>query len=187
MSDGLARRAVAFFLPSVVVLTVACGLVFVGLQQVLRQGADDPQIQLAQDLAGRLDAGTDPTGLMTGPKVDLATSLAPFEAVYDSTGKVIASDGTLDGAVPQPPAGVLATARSAGSDRVTWQPRPGIRIALYAVRWNGGSVAAGRSLRVVEERIDQVFGLAIAAWVAGALALGVASAVAASLGPGPRP
>lgn len=181
MNDRLVNRSLAFFLPSIVVLTVACGLLFVGLQQVARQGADDPQVQLAQDLAARLDAGTDPTGLLTGPKVDVATSLAPFEAIYDSTGKVIASDGTLDGAPPQPPVGVLATARSTGVDRVTWQPRPGIRIALVAVRWDGGSVAAGRSLRVVEQRIDQLFGLAIVAWLIGAAVLVVAAVVAASL------
>lgn len=186
VSDGLLRRALAFLLPSLVVLTVACGLLFVGLQQDLRQSADDPQVQLAEDLARRLDAPTDPSGLLTGPTVDLATSLAPFEAIYDTTGRIVATDGTLDGAAPQPPAGVLDTARSAGADRVTWQPRPGVRMAVYAVRWNGGSVVAGRSLRVVEERIDQVFGLALAAWIVGTATLVVAAVAAASLSPARR-
>ncbi len=186
MSDGLLRRALAFFLPSLVVLTVACGLVFVGLQQDLRQGADDPQVQLAEDLARRLDAGTDPSGLLAGPSIDLATSLAPFQAIYDATGKVVASDGTLDGAAPQPPAGVLETARAAGTDRVTWQPRAGVRMALYAVRWSGGSVVAGRSLRLVEARVDQLFTLAFVAWLVGAASLVVVALAAASLSPGRR-
>jgi hypothetical protein len=180
--DRLVRRSLAFFLPSIAVLTVACGLLFVGLQQDLRQGADDPQIQLAEDLARHLDAGGDPSSLVVGPTVDLATGLAPFEAVYDGTGRVIVTNGTLDGAPPQPPVGVLDTARAAGVDRVTWQPRAGVRIALYAVRWNGGSVVAGRSLRLVEERTGQLQALIAVGWFVGLVLAAVASILAGRLG-----
>jgi hypothetical protein len=181
VSARVAPGALAFFLPSVVVLTVASGLLFVGLQQDLRQGADYPQIQLAEDLARHLDTRPDPSGLALGPSVDLATSLAPFEAVYDSTGRVIATNGTLDGTPPQPPIGVLDTARSAGVDRVTWQPRAGLRFALYAVRWSGGSVVAGRSLRIVEERVNQLQALIAIGWFVGLVLLAGVSIVAARL------
>jgi hypothetical protein len=181
MTDRLLRRAIAFFLPAAVVLTVACGLAFVGLQQTLRMDANDPQVQLAGDLARKLDAGGAPGTLVGPPDVDLGVSLAPFVAVYDPAGMVLATDGTLDGGPPVPPIGVLDAARSSGIDTVTWQPRAGVRIAAVVVPWHGGTVLAGRSLRAVQERIGALQGLAVAAWLAGLVLLGIASAGAAAL------
>lgn len=175
------RRGLALFLPAAVVLTVACGLVFIGLQQSLRMAANDPQQQLAEDLAQKLDAGGAPGTLVVAPDVDLGLSLAPFVAVYDSAGTVLATDGMLDGGPPKPPIGVLDAARSSGIDAVTWQPRAGVRIAVVVVPWHGGTVLAGRSLRVVQERIDELQGLAAAAWLAGLVLLAIASAAAAML------
>ena len=170
------------FLPAATVLTVACGLIFLGLQQDLRQGANEPQIQMAEDMARALDSGAVPTTLVAGSKVDLAVSLAPFIAVYDQSGAVLATDGTLDGSPPRPPIGVLDTARSAGIDRVTWQPRAGIRVAAVVLPWHGGTVLAGRSLRVVEERVSQLEALAVAAWLGGLIVTAGASVLAALIG-----
>ena len=176
------RRAFAFFLPAAAVLTVACLLHAVGLQQVLRQGADDPQTQIAEDAARALNAGAVPATLVTTSKVDVALSLAPFMAVYDRSGAVLATDGTLDGSAPRPPIGVIETARSAGIDKVTWQPRPGVRIATVVVPWSGGTVLAGRSLRIVEERVSQLRVLVVVAWLAGLIVAAAASVVAARIG-----
>ena len=181
MNERVLRRAVAFFLPATVVLTVACGLSFVGLQQTLRMGANDPQTQLAEDLARQLDAGADATALVGSAKVDVAVSLAPFVAIYGPAGTVVATTGTLDGGPPMPPIGVLDNARSAGIDRVTWQPRAGVRIATVVVPWRGGTVLAGRSLRTVEERIGQIQVLAAIAWLVGLVLLGAASVIAAAI------
>ena len=49
-SPGL-RRTLAFFLPVAVLATLCCGLVYAALQHDLRTGANDPQIQLAEDTA----------------------------------------------------------------------------------------------------------------------------------------
>lgn len=173
------RRAVALFLPAAAVLTVACLLLAVGLQQVLRQGADDPQTQMAEDAARALDAGAVPATLVTSSKVDTALSLAPFMAVYDRSGTVLATDATLDGSAPRPPVGVLETARSAGIDKVTWQPRAGVRIAAVVVPWGGGTVLAGRSLRIVEERVSQLQVMVAVAWLAGLIVAAAASVAAA--------
>jgi hypothetical protein len=47
------------------VAAVLCGLVFVAVQHALREGADDPQIEIAEDAASALAAGVvvPPTGL----------------------------------------------------------------------------------------------------------------------------
>lgn len=175
------RRFAAWLLPGALVLTVACGIAYLETQQQLRSSANDPQEQLAEDGAHALDAGAAPASLvqqgsaaasLAGPgTVDVATSLAPFVAVYDLSGSVLATNGELDGAAPVPPAGVLTSASSSGRDAVTWQPRPGVRIATVVVPWTGGTVLAGRSLRLVEQREDVALALAAFAWIAGVVAL----------------
>jgi hypothetical protein len=164
-----------------VVLTVACGLAYVLAQQGLRSRANDPQIQMAEDAVARLNVNDAPSEVVPTTEVDLATSLAPFVAVADSAGRIVASNGSLDGSPPSPPAGVAEAARESGQDIVTWQPQPGVRIALVAMPWNGGTVFAGRSLRLVEQRENDALLVAAAAGAIGLLALGVASYITARL------
>ncbi len=170
-----ARRFLAFFVPSASVGLLACLVIAVVVQQGLRQGADDPQTQMAEDAATRLDAGVPPGTLVDGPTVDVGASLAPFLAIYDSAGNVVATNGRLDDKAPVPPQGVLTTAAQTGIDRVTWQPRPGVRMAIVVLPWAGGTVLAGRSLRRVEEIETNLESLALG----GAIVLvAVAAAVA---------
>jgi hypothetical protein len=98
----------------------------------LRSGANDPQIQLAEDAARALDAGAQATSLVGVDRVDVVQSLAPFLVVFDASGKVLATDGQFDGHDPIPPSGVLASAQENPPDMVTWQPRSGVRIAAAA-------------------------------------------------------
>jgi hypothetical protein len=193
MDRSPVRRAIALFLPAAVVLTVSCGLGYAAAQQVLRGGANDPQVQLAEDAAAALTVGAGPGTVVgtgsavageAGPgTVDIATSLAPFIVVYDASGTPLASNARLDGDLPTPPAGVLRAAVASGRNTVTWQPRAGVRIATVSVPWSGGTVLAGRSLRVVEEREDHALQIATAAWLAGMAALVVAALVAAAVWP----
>jgi hypothetical protein len=160
------RRAMLMFIPLAVVITALCSLAYLIGQQSQRTGANDPQVQMAEDAAARLDAGETPAAAVrTGPPVDVARSLAPFVVVYDATGTPLATDGELDGAAPSVPKGVLDTARARGVDAVTWQPRAGVRIATVTVPWQGGTVTAGRSLRLVEERVDDLTRLVGLAWI----------------------
>ena len=113
------------------VLTVAlCGLVYLAVQQVLRQSANDPQIQLAEDAANALAQNETTTNILSGAHtVDVGQSLAPFFLIYDDTGKPIASSGLLHGEIPSPPLGVFDYTRTHGQNRITWQPEPTVRIA----------------------------------------------------------
>ncbi len=164
-------RSLLAWLPFAVVITFAAGVAYGLDQQNLRSAANDPQIQLAEDAAARLDAGAAVSSVVptSSAPVDIARSLAPFVIVYDAGDKALASSGTLDGAVPVPPQGVSASARVA-EDRVTWQPRSGVRIAAVVVAFNGGTVLAGRSLRVVEQRADDALAVTAVLWL-GALVL----------------
>jgi hypothetical protein len=177
------RRALAFFLPFAVLATLCSGLVYASDQQNLRSGANDHQIQMATDAGSALDAGAAPLTLVTVSRIDVARSLAPFLAIFDSSGKVLATDGNLDGHDPIPPAGVLTSAASNPPDIVTWQPGNGVRIAAVVVPWQGGTVLAGRSLTQVEIRENNALLVAAAAWLAMLVALVLASLAAAWLWP----
>ena len=172
-------RVVRIWLPIAMALTAACGLTYLAVQQNYRNSLDDPQVQLAQDGASRLDAGSVPSTLVSSPPVDAEASLAPFVIVLGKSDEVLASGVTLGGTTPAPPAGVLAAARSAGRDRVTWQPRSGVRIASVSVATKDGRVVlAGRNMREVEARIDRLAGIAGLVWAMALLAvLGVVSAL----------
>jgi len=179
------RRAVLAFVPLAVLASGLAGTVYLVAQQGLRSGADSPQLQLAEDAARALDAGTTPAAV-TGPAtVDVGESLAPFVVVFDADGKPIASSGRLDGADPTPPLGVLDHATADAPNIVTWQPRNGVRIATVTARWSGGTVMAGRSLREAERREDQTLLLVAAGWVVTMVALALASLAAAFIGRDP--
>ena len=82
------------------------------------------------------------------------------------SGKVVASDALLNGSTPELPAGVLDDVRKNGEDRFTWQPEPGVRIAAVVAPLPGtseGFVLAGRSLREVELREDNIEALTLIA------------------------
>jgi hypothetical protein len=183
LRTSVIRRALAFFLPVAVLATLCCGLVYTAVQQDLRMAANDPQLQLAEDAARALDGGARPSTLVGSSKVDVTASLAPFVVVFDTSGNVLATDGQLDGHDPVPPQGVLDAARADPPNRVTWEPRTGMRVATVTVPWHGGTVMSGRSLREVERQEDNLLLLAGAAWLVMLASLAVASMVAAALWP----
>lgn len=174
------RRTVALWLPAAVGVSVMTAVVYAGVQQSFRRGADDPQIQMARDAAAQLSAGAAPVTVARGPSVDIAASLAPYVIVYGADDGVLASTALLDGHAPTPPTGVLAAARDHGSDAVTWQPRSGVRQALEVVSWSGpagtGTVLAGRSLQEVESRIDDLTVMVGVGWAFSLMAIAVAAA-----------
>jgi len=147
------------WLPLAVAITLLCGLVYVVVQQNYRLSLNDPQIQMAEDVAHQLASGVAPTSLVPSSTIDIAQSLAPYIVVYDDALKPLAFSGTLDGLPPQPPQGVFDAARAHGEDRLSWQPRAMVRSAIVVVRVNdphGGFVLAGRSMHEVEDRESQL-------------------------------
>lgn len=163
----------------VIIVTILAGLIYLTVQQSLRQSANDPQIQIAEDISAQLNTGAPPSELNSQNKTDIAKSLNPYLIVYDSQGKVIASTAQLDGNTPIIPLSVLENAKIKGENRVTWQPRAGVRSAIVAVPFNGqesGYVVVGRSLREVEKRVKftlQAVGIFWLAIMAAILAFSV--------------
>lgn len=168
-SSSSSFRSPAFRVVAPLTLLVVIGFVYVAVQQSYRLGANDPQIQMAGDIAATLSAGTSPKDtISTSPaKTDPSMSLAVFTTIVDSNGNVTASTMSMDGSTAVPPKGVLNAASLTHQNRVTWQPQTGTRIALVVQAYQHGNrtgyVLVGRSLKEVEIREDMLFWMAAAA------------------------
>jgi hypothetical protein len=143
------------WLPYAAVITLLCGIIYIVTQQTYRTSADDPQYQLVEDGAAAINNGADPKSLINpATTIEISKSLAPFMVIYDAAGNLTASNANLDGKALTIPKGVLSYIEEHGKDAATWQPRPGVRLAMVGMKSDAGKVViAGRSLRKVEERI----------------------------------
>jgi hypothetical protein len=151
------------------VSTIICLLVYVTVQQSLRTGANDPQIQMAEDAAHALERGDAIDKVVPAGTVEIERSLAPFLMIYDAGGHAIAGSGALRGQAAAPPAGVFSFVRQNGEERVTWQPERGVRLAAVVIATSAKPAAfvlAARSLREVETRESYTQNVAAGALVA---------------------
>lgn len=143
-------------------------------QQVYRQSANDPQVQLAEDMKTQLESGRTATSLVSGTKIDATKSLSSFIIIYSKDKTVIASTATLDGKDPLPPAGTFNSASDTGRNIFTWEPKDGVRLATVMVPYKDGYVLSARSLSEVETRIERLGLMVLAAWI-GTLAFACVS------------
>ena len=188
LRETYARPALLFNSMVLAGIATVLGLALYAIpQQVLRNGANDPQIEMATNLAGYLERSGVTDGLLQGAltgtsrgTVDMARSLSPFLIVYDEEGRALGSNAQLDGQTPVLPAGVFENARRHGEQRVTWQPARGVRIAAVVEHVQGrqpGFVLAGRSMLEVEARTQQVRQMAAMSWIAMLALIAVGAAL----------
>ncbi|PIR95925.1 MAG: hypothetical protein COT92_03840 [Candidatus Doudnabacteria bacterium CG10_big_fil_rev_8_21_14_0_10_42_18] len=155
-----------------VVLTFCFGFAYVVGQQVMRSMADDPQVEIAENVIDVLNQGQDPQAIGSATPTDISNSLSAFVLVYDSGGEPISGTGLLNGDIPAVPRGVFDAARQKGEGRLTWQLQENVRIAAVVkpFSYNGedssseGYVLAGRNLRETENHTQNLLKLTIIAW-----------------------
>lgn len=155
------------FLTLVGFSTVICFAIFATTQQNFRANANDPQVEVSAAVVDAINQGAPAESIIEqGGKVDIDKSLSMFMMVFDKDGKVTASSGVIGDNSPTPPAGAIEAAKKSGETRITWQPKPGVRIAaiLKKVSDDKGVILVGRSLKEVESRIQQAFKLVAIAW-----------------------
>lgn len=147
------------WLPIAAAVTLLSGLIYLVVQQNIRLSANDPQIQIAEDIASGLSKGRTLQPVPETDKIDIASSLATFVIIFNDKGEPVNSSAVLDNKTPLPPSGIFAYTKSHKEDRFTWQPKSGIRMAAVVVRYEAsqpGFVLAGRSLREVEKLEDHI-------------------------------
>jgi hypothetical protein len=159
---------VKIWVPLAIVTTGLCGLIYLSVQQDLRIGGNDPQIQIAEDVAKQISIGQNPLAFIPPIKVEISESLANYIIIFDDKQKIIGSSAVLDGKAPIIPTGVFAQTKSLGETRFTWQPRTGVRSAVVVDYFKGatnGYVLVGRSLREIENRENNLELIVFLAWV----------------------
>jgi hypothetical protein len=175
-------RPVLWWVFAAVPITLILVAAYAIVQQDYRESLNDPQIQMAEDAGMAIQSGAVPADIVPHgtPPVDIANSLSPWIAVYDSSGKVLEASGQLDGAPPTLPQGVFDTSTwsypvighhwngsPVDQNRFTWQPDPQVRqaVILVYIPSKNEYVASGRNMREVEQRIEHEGEIIFVAWV----------------------
>jgi hypothetical protein len=194
--EAIARPIFFHALTIGLILTLMGGSAAAAFHQMLRRGANQPQIQMAASYAAAIASGVKPEEAIPHNNIDLEQSLEPFAIFYDDQGVPTTSNGHLNQAIPIPPPGVFNYLRSHDTDTVTWQPQPNVRIAAVIHRISGpnpGFLLAGRSLRMVEEQESLFWKMVFVGWfilvfllVAGAALLSRFQRRNTMPAPGPR-
>jgi hypothetical protein len=163
-----------------IIVTLIFGTLYVAIQQSIRMGVNDQEVQLTDDLSAAIAAGAKPTDLDPGRPIDMAKSLAPVVALFDAAGKQIVSSALVNGKPLSVPAGVFEAARAKGEDRLTLEPAPGVRLAAVVRYYDGagqtgtttaGFALAARSLREAERRISDIGTIVLIGWALSILCL----------------
>jgi hypothetical protein len=157
------------WIPLAIITTGLCGLVYLTMQQDLRISGNDPQIQIAEDVATQIGTGQNPLAFIPPIKVEISKSLANYIIIFDDKGKILGSSAVLDGKSPVIPQGVFVNTKKLGETRFTWQPESGVRSAVVVNYFKGltnGYVLVGRSLREIEKRENNIELIVFLAWIA---------------------
>lgn len=146
------------YLPWAIVITLVMGTIFGASQQAIRLAANDPQIQVAEDVSGAISQGQP---IPPSPKsmVDAKLSLSPFVSIFGDDKAPVYWNAQLNDKAPTPPAGTFDYVKDHGQNRFTWQPASGERFAAVLLRYGGekpGYVMVARSLRESELRIKKL-------------------------------
>jgi hypothetical protein len=160
--DGVMRRVIGW-LTAAIIVTLIFGSVYGALQQLGRRSAN-----AAPAAAGAAEVQQIGSERFTAPRLELTPDTGVFVIVYGPDNAPVSGTVTLHGSLPVLPPGVLQSARDLGSDAVTWQPEPGLRMAVVARSAAGKVVVAGQSLTPYEDR-DRIVQLFLAAGWLGSI------------------
>jgi hypothetical protein len=155
-------------------------------QQFLRHRADGMPRFIAGLYSTPMDEKSEPYRKqlvahdLTGPKHEIASpaflnndnpnSDQIFAILYDASGHALTGNATLHGTFPQPPIGIFNEIRSGDIDEVTWQPEPGLRLALSGRPMpNGGFVVTGQSLIPTETSEIRLHAILLWIWACAML------------------
>lgn len=170
MNKLLADIRVRLWLAIVGVATLVLGASYAMVWQSTRLSADDLPLTTSQVAKQELQSGSNASDVVPTLKTDLRRDASVFMIITDNSKRVLASSAVLNGQTPLPPSGVFSFTNIHGSDRFTWQPQAGVRLATRVVKYgaspNDGFIITGQSLKSYEERIATYTWLGLAAWLA---------------------
>lgn len=164
MKSSIITHVAAIALLSIIML-----LIYATVQQTSRSAANDPQMQMARDIARDIRY-TRTYRYYSDSAIDAGQSLSTFMQLYNNKGELLFSGGTVHGRAPQIPEGVLNNAKLHQENAVTWQPAADVRlatVAAYTSRPDTAYVVIARSLQEVETREARLTQMVILSWGVG--------------------
>lgn len=165
------KKNIVFATVAVIVTIIFMSVYVIG-QQIIRLSANMPQIEMAEDIAQKLNNGARLVDVLPeGEKVNPAVSSAAFVVIFDKKKNVVAYSGEIDGKIPTVPEGVLKQTPKKGYNAVTWQPKENVRLASVEVRANDYYVLTARSLAEPEKLVDTIGKLTLVGYVAAMVML----------------
>jgi hypothetical protein len=159
------RRLIGW-LTAAIIITLIFGSTYAALQQLGRRSAN-----AAPAAAAAAQVQLIGSEKLTVPRLELTPDSGVFVIVYGADDKPVSGTATLHGSLPMLPSGVLQTARDTGADAVTWQPEPGLRMAVIARPAAGKVIVAGQSLTPYEDRDRMVLLVLAAGWLGSIVVL----------------
>jgi hypothetical protein len=144
--------------------------IYATVQQTYRTAANDPQTELARDIANNIRYTHTYHSPFLDSGINAQQSLGTFMQLYNPDGQLIYSGGTANGKALQIPKGVLMNAKQTMENAVTWQPVPNVRLAAvaeYTGNANNAFVVVARSLQEVEIRVANSVKMILLVWVTG--------------------
>lgn len=169
MKEGERRQRLRVWLSIVGSATLVLGASYTMLHQSARLNVDDKPLSVVQEAKAKIADDVTPADIVPEEEIDLRNSSGVFLIITDSSKEVLASSAILDDKSPLPPDSVFSDAEKAGSDRFTWEPTGGVRLATQVLKYEengGGFIMAGQSLKQTEERLEGYKTIAVTAWVA---------------------
>ncbi len=160
-----------YFLLVIASITVTAVVCFGIVQHLIRQSANNPQLFLSQEIAGKLSQGEPPQKKWFGPgkKVDLNLDSRLFYIIYNDQFQITTTSAFLNDQPLDLPQGVLETAQAKGLNAITWQPAPGVREAIavrpYKSASQSGYIVVGQSLDRFEELIHDIGVYILIGWL----------------------
>lgn len=148
-------------------LTGLIGLVFAGYQHAVRSMANDPQIELAEEVTKAINNGAPIESILSqGSSMDMRDGLAPFAMIFDKDRKLVGSTAKLGDNTPEPPQGTFEFAKEQGRNMFTWSPEEDVRVAAVVLPAKDSYVLIGKNLREVDLRTKEFSYMALGAWMA---------------------
>lgn len=154
------------------VITILFGTMYGMVQQTIRLSAYDAPHQAIDAYVANRDASES-----NFTRINLAADSNVFVIAYGSDGRPIGGDGYLNGKLGVVPIGVLQHAHAGHENTVTWQPQPGVRLAVVVAKDGNSYILAGQSLKSYEDRIGQIGQVAFFGWLLALLVLGTGFAL----------
>ena len=169
-------KSVILFFTIEIAITVICILIYLAVQQSYRNGANEPQIQIAEKIKYELNYEKNDSAIFPGGNHEISQmTLSPFVILYNGNKEPVASDALLNGIIPRIPDGVLESSRNKEMHFITWQPEADKRFALVIIHSEGkfdGYIVCGRSLKIAEEHIQNLILIIFAGWLIASIATG---------------